>query len=115
VYVYTEARTVITTRWTKTVQNKVSKCVHIQEKDIHVVEQVRPQGIKENGQNNEIRHKNKNCRKTLPDNTVQYPESDTSWKIQLSLSNRRNRHTPTSAIIRQRNSQLNIRWTSTHC
>ena len=47
---------------------------------------------------------------TIPCNN---PDSDTGWKTQLSLSNRKNRRTPTSAII-QRNSQLNIRWTSTH-
>ena len=48
---------------------------------------------------------------TIPCNN---PESDTGWKAQLHLSNRKNRSTPTSAIIRQRNSQLNIRWSSTH-
>jgi len=48
---------------------------------------------------------------TIPCNN---PESDTGWKTQQSSSNRKNRRTPTSAIIRQRNSQLNIRWSSTH-
>ena len=38
---------------------------------IHFVEQVHPQGMKNSRQNQEIRHKMKICRKTLPDNTVQ--------------------------------------------
>jgi len=57
----------------------------------------------------------KSAGKLYPKIPCNDPESDTGWKTQLSLSNKKNRSTPTSAIIRKRNSQLNIRWTSTHC
>ena len=70
---------------------------------------------KTSGQNNKIRHNNKNCRKlylTIPYNN---PDSDIRWKTQQSLSNRKNRRTPTSATIWQWNSQPNIQWTLTHC
>jgi len=51
------------------IERSIKQCQHPGEgTHIHVVEQVRPQGMKNC---NEIHHNNKNCRKTLPDNTVQ--------------------------------------------
>jgi len=84
------------------IEHSTEQCQHPGEgTHIHVVEQVRPQGMKNNGQNNEIRHNNKNCRgkKIYPTIPCNNPKSDTGCKTQPSLSNRKNRRTPTSAII----------------
>jgi len=54
------------------IEQNIEQCQHPAEgTHIHIVEQFRPQGMKKQRKNNEIRHNNKNCKKTLPDNTVQ--------------------------------------------
>ena len=75
----------------------------------HVVEQVRPQGMKKQ----RTKQRNTSQQQKPKENfTRQYRatiQRAIPVETQLSLSNRKNRRTPTSAIMRQRNSQLNIR------
>jgi len=63
------------------IEQHVAQCQHPADViHIHAVKQFRPQGKKNDGQNNEIRY-NKNCRNALPTIPCNNPESDTGWKI----------------------------------
>jgi len=53
-------------------------------------------------------------KKIVPDNTVQQSRERYRLKNTTILIKQKNRRTPTSAIIRQRNSQLNTQRSSTH-
>jgi len=91
-------------------EQNIEKCQHpAEETHIHVVEQVRSQGMK----TQRTKQRNTSQQQKLQTFTRQYratiQRAIPVKKTQLSLSNRKNRSTPTSATIQQRNSQLNIR------
>ena len=92
------------------IEQNIEQCQHPGEgTHIHVVEQVRSQGMK----TQRTKQRNTSQQQKLQTFTRQYratiQRAIPVKKTQLSLSNRKNRSTPTSATIQQRNSQLNIR------
>jgi len=78
---------------------------------IHVVEQVRPQGMKKKQR---TKQRNTSQQQKLQEGFTRQYRATIQRAIPVEKHNypyqiEKNRSTPTSAIIRQRNSQLNIR------